>query len=454
MAKIIIAGMGKVGSNLALALSKEGHNLLVIEMDPNLIEQAETIDALIIHGNPASLRTWEEPQLANADHFIGVTGSDEINMVACAIAKSRGCRTIARIMSKDYTDTPVELKKFKDIGIDVAICPELVAAVQMTHLIASSSLLNSKKYAKGKVHILDAKVTQRSKVLGKRIKDLELPEGCNIGTIFRGTDVLIPTGKSKFQRHDFVQVIIGDLAQASQIKALFGREVKTLTGPNKVQKIMIYGATDIAIALAQMLIARGMSVFVMEPNDERCHEVSELVPKAVVLKGSATDPDTLKSEEIGEVDIFIAATSTEEENIMSSLLAKESGAKTVMALIRNIDIKNKLDNIGIDMLINPKAEMVSSTLKFTMAKAIVNVDLTARGDAQIIEIKVPAKSKWVGKKIKTIGIFKKNAHIGAIIRNKKVIVPRGDSELFANDHLLIFTKTQMIRKLNKLVKKG
>jgi trk system potassium uptake protein TrkA len=454
VAKIIIGGMGQVGYNLALALSREGHNLLVIEKDQNQIEQMDTIDAMVIHGNAASMDVWDQQQLEKADHFIAVTGSDEVNMVACGIAKSKGCRTIARIQNADYINEPVSINRFKTIGVDVGICPELVAAVQMAHLIASSALLNSKKYAKGRVHVLDAKITHKSQVLDKKIMDIDLPKACNIGTIFRSTDVLIPRGKDRLLVNDFVQVLIGDLEHTPTIKAMFGSEVKTLSGSKRVQKIMISGASGTGIALARMLLARGMSVVMLEADEQKCIDVSEMLPKAIVLKGSGSDLDTLKSEEINEIDIYIAATVREEDNIMSALLAKQGGATTVMAIINSTDVKDKLESIGIDMLINPKEEMVSSALKFTMAKALVNVDITSRGDAQIIELRVPPKSNLVGKEVKSIGIFKRNALIGAIIRKDKVVIPRGDTSVEANDHLLIFTKTQNIRKLSKLVRKG
>jgi len=431
MANIIIAGMGQVGYNLALALSKEGHNLTIIEIDTEVTSVQESVDALVINGNAASLDILELAQPKNADLFIAVTGSDEVNIVACTFAKSMDCRTIARINNVDFIDQAVSLNRFNVLGIDIAICPELVAAIQMTNVIVSSALLNSRKFAKGKVHVLETKIKKRSAVINEKIMDIDLPPDCNIGTIFRGTEILVPTGKDRFLENDCAQVIIGDLKNLPRIQELFGKEVKRLTGKHKVQKIMLFGASG-----------------------QKCLYVSERLPKTTVLKGSGIDLETLENEGIDDVDIYIAATEKEEENILSGMLAKQGGAKTVMALVESLEIKDRLENVGIDMIISPNSVMVSTILRHAHTKDLKNLVVSNRGEAQIIELKVSKKSTLVGKKIQEVSEFKRNALIGAVVRKDEVLVPRGDFVLKANDRLLIFTKKPMIRKLTRLLKKG
>jgi len=454
LANIIFAGMGQVGYNLALALSKEGHNLTIIEIDTEVTSVQESVDALVINGNAASLDILELAQPKNADLFIAVTGSDEVNIVACTFAKSMDCRTIARINNVDFIDQAVSLNRFNVLGIDIAICPELVAAIQMTNVIVSSALLNSRKFAKGKVHVLETKIKKRSAVINEKIMDIDLPPDCNIGTIFRGTEILVPTGKDRFLENDCAQVIIGDLKNLPRIQELFGKEVKRLTGKHKVQKIMLFGASGIGIRLAKMLQERGMSVVMLESDRQKCLYVSERLPKTTVLKGSGIDLETLENEGIDDVDIYIAATEKEEENILSGMLAKQGGAKTVMALVESLEIKDRLENVGIDMIISPNSVMVSTILRHAHTKDLKNLVVSNRGEAQIIELKVSKKSTLVGKKIQEVSEFKRNALIGAVVRKDEVLVPRGDFVLKANDRLLIFTKKPMIRKLTRLLKKG
>jgi len=454
MASIVIAGMGEVGYTLARALAKEGHNVTAVEKDEEVIAASEGLDALVIQGNAASPKRLEQAYISSADYFIGVTGTDEINMVACSIAKSKGCKTIARINSLDYMDEPITVTKFREIGIDVAICPELVSAIQMSNVLTASTILDSAVFAEGLVHVLDTTINDKSLVLNKRIRDLSFPKDCNIGAIFRDTDVIIPHGKDKFLQGDRVLVILGNLAVLNQVEKLFGKEHKRVSGTTKIGRVMIFGASRIGIHLAERLQKRGLTIVLLDEDEERCRFVSERLPKILTINGSGTNRNTLLQEGIGEVDAFLATTKMEETNILSSLLAKQLGAETVIALIDRLELKSILENAGMDMVISPRSVTVSTILKYTHASNYLALSVMNRGSAQVLEVKVSKKSKLIGKQLQDISEFKKHALVGSVVRNEKVVIPRGKFSIQANDHLIIFIKSHMVRKLERLLKKG
>jgi trk system potassium uptake protein TrkA len=454
MANFVIAGLGQVGYNIAQALAREGHNITVVEKEEKVIEESGGIDGLVIQGNAASPSVLDEAYISSADYFISVTGSDEINMVSASIAKSRGARTIARINSLDYMDEPETTEKFNEIGIDVAICPELVAAIQMSNLIRASSILDATIFAEGRVHVLDVRVTDRSLVKGKAIKDIAFPRDCNIGAIFRDADIIIPHGKDKFLDSDRVLIILGNMTVIDQIQKLFGYHHKSVNGRKRIDRVMIYGATRIGVHLADMLRQRGVSVVLLDEDEARCRYVSERLPKLLVIQGSGSDRDTLAQEGIKEVDAFLATTAKEESNILSCLLAKQIGVNNAIALVDRLELKNILEDIGMDLVVSPRRVTVSTILKYTHGQDFISLDVMNRGEAQVVEIRASKKSKLIGKKLMDIKEFKKHALVGSVVRRGKVVVPRGQFAIQPNDHLIIFTKSNMINKLDRLLRKG
>lgn len=443
----VIGGAGEVGLHIAHSLYDEGYNLAIVDKDSKACEKAEALDALVVQGNAASLAKLDEAGIANAEIFIGVTGSDEINIVSCGIAHTRGCKTIARINSLDYIDEPIATKKFAFMGIDVAVCPELLASIKMARMLTMPSLLDTDVFARGKIQIVESTVSTKSPVNGQTLKHIPLPPRCNLVAIFRREEVIIPRGTDKLLAGDRVVVALGDPRGMPEIKRLFGTGAPA-PSLDMIEKIMVVGATRIGMHLSRLL-EKEVNIVLIDEDEERCKLASERLLSSLVIHGSGTDDGVLLEEGIGNVDAFIATTSSEEINILSCILAKQYGAKKTIALVDRPELKNMLEGIGIDIAVSPRLATVSGILQHVHRAEMLSLSVLHKGEARIVELKVSAQSKIAGKKLKKAH-FPKNTLVGAIVRNGNVIIPRGEDMVNIGDSLIVFARTDTIPSLVKL----
>ncbi len=447
---IVIAGAGEVGYTIARSLSEAGHNIAIIDRDKSACARVEGLDVLVICGNAASPAKLDEAYINSADIFIGVTGSDEINMLACAIAKLKGCKTIARIDDMEYIEEPIESEKFRNLGIDTAICPELVAAIKMSRILSIPNLVDISIFADGKVQALDTRVEPGSPLIGRTLKKSALPQNCNVAAIYRDADVLIPRGSDVFLPHDRAVIVMGNLDNVEHIEKLFGHK-EEVDLKNIVKKVMIVGASRIGMHLAKTLQDLDMSVILIDMSEEKCQIASEKLPKVLVIHGDGTNRELLLDEGISTVDSFLATTNKEETNILSCLLAKQHNAKRTIALIDRPGIKSMLEDVGVDIVVSPRLVTVSTILKYVHRPGLLSVSILNRGEAQVVEYKITEKSKLREKTLKKIK-FPKNTLVGAVVRNDKVIIPRGNYRIKVDDELILFARTDMFQRLEKLIK--
>lgn len=443
----VIGGAGEVGLHIAHSLYDEGYNLAIVDKDPKACEKAEALDALVVRGNAASLAKLEEAGIASAELFIGVTGSDEINIVACGIAHQKGCKTIARINSLDYIDEPIATKKFAFLGIDVAVCPELLAAIKMARMLTMPSLLDTDVFARGKIQIIESTVNRKSAINGRSLKNIPLPPRCNLVAIFRRGEVIIPRGTDKLTAGDRVVVALGDPRGMPEIKRLFGTG-EPAPSLDMIEKIMVVGATRIGMHLSRLL-EKEVNIVLIDEDEERCKMASERLLSSLVIHGSGTDDSVLLEEGIANVDAFIATTSSEEINILSCILAKQYGAKKTIALVDRPELKNTLEDIGIDIAISPRLATVSGILQHVHRAEMLSLSVLHKGEARIVELKVSPHSKIAGKKLKRTN-FPKNTLVGAIVRGGNVIIPGGEDMVNIGDSLIVFARTDTIPSLVKL----
>jgi len=447
----VIAGAGEVGENLAKALYKEGYNLAIIEKDPVAADEAEGLDALIVRGNAASPKKLAEAGIDTADVFLAVTGSDEVNLVSCAVAKTKGCKTIARINSLDYIDEPIT-DKLQPLGVDVAVCPELVAAIRMSRILTMPSLMDVEMFAGGKIQVVEARVKKGAKVAGKALKDVPLPKRCNVAAIFREGDIIIPHGNDILYPTDRVVLILADTKSMPSIEILFSGRPKGGRAPTKgIEKIMIIGATRIGIRLAKQMERRA-EVILLDNDEDACRAASEQLSGTLVINGSGTDEVILTEEGIAEVDAFVATTHHEDTNILSSLLGKEYGAGKTIAIINKPELKSMLEHIGIDVALSPRLATVGSILQHTYRSEMLALSVFHDGEARVVEMKVAGKSKAVGKPLRKLR-FPRGSLIGAIVRGENVIIPSGDDSIRVGDRLIIFARANVISKVEQMFTK-
>ncbi len=441
---VVIGGAGQVGFKVAETLCNEGHDVSVIEPNPEICERMDNLDVLVVKGNAGSEKTLSEAGIEKADLFIGVTGSDETNMIGAIIAKTKGCKTICRINSPDYINEPVTTN-YRNIGIDVGICPDLVTAIKISRMVLAPALLDADVFAKGAVQVLESNIEKNSPVANKRIEDIGLPEECNIVAVFRGIDVIIPNGNTVLAPNDRIVAVLGNQTIIPKMKEIMGGQ-KQITKEDIVKRVIIIGASRIGMHLAHLL-EDSVNVTLIDSSEQRCENASGILSKATVINGDETDRGILAGEGIAGVDVLVAANRKDEVNMLSCLLAKEYGAKKIIALIDRTELKSVLRQIA--MTVSPNLTMVSGILRYAKKTDLASFKVLKEGEAQVLEFKVTKKSRLVSKKIKKAN-FPGNSVVGAIVRNGKVTIPSGEEEIMIGDRLIVFARTDAVPKLERL----
>jgi trk system potassium uptake protein len=445
---VVVAGAGQVGYHVARALRLEGHNVALIDSSPKAIEAAMDLDALIIEGNAGSMEVLEKADIKKADLFIGATGNDEANMIACTMAKSYGVATLARLNDPAYLDETASTK-YKNIGIDVAVCPELVAASKIANIILAPTLASADIFVHGKVALVETKVAPGAQVAGKKIKVIKPPAGIQLVAILRSDQIIIPRGEDTLEVGDrllMVALTPESLKEAEQILGL-----KSADTAGKVEKVVVAGATRIGIRLAKLLENK-VDVVLIEKDPVLCTMAFERLKKTLVIQGDATDTHLLEQEGATSADAFVGAAKVEEYNILACLILHNLGVKRTIAMVNQPQLKALVEDIGINLAINTRQAVVSSLLKWTYDVEATDLAIVAGGEARAMEVKLKSNSSLVGKPLKKIE-FPHDSVVAAVVRKDEVLLPRGDDVLEAGDRLVIVALNEAIGKIERLLKK-
>ncbi len=446
---IVISGAGEVGFHVAKALRAEGHNIALIEQNKQVLEQIQDLDALLVQGSGASLDYLEQAGIQKADIFIGATGHDEANMVGCAIAKTFGASTIARINDPSYLDQTVSFK-YRSAGVDVAVCPELVAAQKIANLLRAPAMASAEIFAQGRVAVVESKLLPDSPAAGQKLSILKPPPGVNIVAIIRGDEVIIPRGEDALQLGDRVLMCVLTPSALKEAEDQLGLRPGKETG--RMRRVVIAGAARIGVRLARLLEEQVETV-IIEKNKELATSAFEQLENTLVITGDATDIGILKGEGVETADAFVGADAVEEYNILACLIAKRLGVRHTVAFINQVPLKPLAEEIGVDLALTIRQATVSSLLRWTYQMDALDVALVAGGEAQVVEIRVKAGGKIAGKPLRKLDL-PRNSIVGAIVRGDTTILPRGDDVLEAGDRLILFALTEAIPRLERLLRES
>ncbi|MEW6070738.1 MAG: Trk system potassium transporter TrkA, partial [Candidatus Thermoplasmatota archaeon] len=408
----------------------------------------EALDILVVKGNAGSPETLISAGIERADWYIGATGSDEVNLVSCAFAKSEKCKTLARVESSDYLNEPTSKSKFKYSGVDIALCSPLLTSMKIVRSLLTPTLLDADIFAKGKVQVLEVTVDKSAPAANKTLKELKLPKSCMIVAIMRNGDVLIPSVGEPLLPNDSVVITLGNPELIPSLESVIGGRRELVEEAEGLKRVIIVGATRTGVHIAKLL-EKSVSVTLIDDNKELCDKASAELANAVVIHGSPVERELLVEEGVPGVDAFIASTAKDETNMLSALLAKELGARRIIALIDKSELRADLATVGIDIAISPTLATIGTILQYVRKSEVLTFKVLKEGEAQVLEFKVLDNSQVVGKKLKDAKL-PKNSIIGAIVRNDNVIVPTGTDELHIDDKVIIFAKTDAIPKLERL----
>lgn len=449
--KIIIIGDGKLGYNLAENLSMEDNDVIIIDKDPEALKKAgELLDVMCIKGNGLSTRTLLDAGIQEADLLIAATTSDEINMVCCLTAKKLGAaHTIARIRDPEYADELSQLKV--DLDLDMVINPEQAVASEIARLIEFPPAANVEVFSKGRVVMMEMKVTRDMSIVNKSLKDISKMDVSDIliGGVFRNETVIIPKGDFVIREGDMLYTV-GRPSKIVQFCKRIGIHIQ------KIKSVMIMGGGRIAYYLAKYLDEMEIKVKIVEKDRERCVQLTELLPRALIIHGDGSDENILNSENLSSMGAFVSVTGRDEENIIATLLAKQYGILKSIAKITRLNYSSAIKSMGIDNMVSPKQITANCILSYVrgLQNAIDNpVDALYRimnDRAEAIELTANKHTRFLDVPLKNLKV-EKDILIAAIVRNNEVIIPNGNDAIMEKDNVILISGGKKLTDLNDIV---
>ena len=446
---IIIVGVGKVGYTLAKYLSVEEGNVTVIDSKSTALDRINnSLDVMCIKGNCTSLKVLSEAGVKDADLFISVTSSDELNMLACLAAKKLGAKyTIARVRNPGYDEEITMLTEA--VGIDLVINPEKAAAAEISKLIKYPSVSSVDYFSEGRVSLIGFTIPESLYIEENRISDISYIIGnILICGIEKEDEFIIPNGDYIFEKGDKAY-IIGEHKQIQEFFKRLGKYKK------KIKTAMIVGGGKISYYLAKVINDIGVNTKIIEMNIDKCQELTELLPDSIIINGDGMDEGLVLSESIEESDSFITLTNRDEDNLIASLFAHKMKVNNIITKITRDNYKDIAKSIGINSIIDPKLITANKIIKYARSlrgsrqSEIENIYKICNEKAEAIEFIVSDSTKNIKKKFKDISL-KDNCIIATIVRNKDIIIPTGDDYLEINDKVIIVNSDSKPLELNDI----
>ena len=438
--KIIIVGCGKVGEKLLEKLSNEKeHDITIIDLKDEIVSDLTgEYDAMGVIGNGVDIATLTQAGVEETDIVIAVTGSDEINLMTCLLAKKKGnCQTIARVRQPEYRKS-IEIIK-EDLGLTMIVNPELNAANEIARALRFPSAIQIDTFAKGRVEILKFKVPHDSVINGLKVSEIytKLNSDILVCGVERNEEVIIPSGDFVIKEMDLVSIIAAPTKATPFFKTI-GIKI------NKVKDSIIIGGGATAFYLAKLLIRTGIDVKIIEQKPERCEYLAQELPKATIICGDATDNKLLLEEGVERAESIVTLTNIDEENIMLSLFAKTLTKGKIVTKINRISYDNVISNMDLDTIIYPKNITAEYILRFVRAKKntfgnnIETLHYILDGKAEALEFNVKEDSPVCNIPLVELNL-KKNILVACISRDGEIIHPRGYDVIKPNDAVIVVT---------------
>ena len=450
---IIIIGCGKVGTTLAEQLVKENHNVVMVDNSLERVQSvSEDIDAIKLVGNGASIAIQMEAGVQNADILIAVTGSDELNLLCCLIARKAGsCHTIARVRNPIYNR---EIKFIKEqLGISMIINPEMAAATEISRILRFPSAIKIDTFAKGRVELLKFKLKPEFGLNGLTVMDVDVHLHCNVlfVGVERGEEVFIPDGKFVLQDGDMVSIIA-----APESSAEFFHKIGVQT--NQVKNALIVGGGTIAYYLSQQLSSMKIKVKLVEKSRERWDYLVEHLERVMVINGDGTDRKLLMEEGLKNAEAFVTLTNMDEENVFLALYAKDNSNAKLVTKVNRIAFDELISRMDLGSLIYPKYITADYILQYVRAMQNSigsNVETLYHildGHAEALEFVIREESAVTGIPLMNISL-KENLLIGCINRGGEVHIPRGQDCIMKGDTVVVVTSQKGLHDIRDILRK-
>lgn len=438
---IIIVGSGRVGTSLVEQLTKEGHDITLIDKDASVVQDMTNIyDIMGLVGSGASYSVQMEAGIEEADLLIAVTESDELNLLCCTMAKRVGdCAAIARVQNPDYSGDTAYLRE--KLGLARILNPMNEASREIARILCLPTALEVHTFAHGQAEIIKCKLSEEHLLIGKAIAELgkeKITENVLICAVQRGEEVIIPTGDFVFEQGDVISFVSTQREGKNFLKKIGMSQTK------QVRDTMIIGGGKAAFYLAKRLLMLGVDVKIIERDRKRCEELSVLLPKATIINGDGTDVELLKEEGIETAQSFVPLTGLDEENILLTLHAKAISDAKVITEINHINYKEVISGLDLGSVVYPKyitTEAIVADIRARRASLNSNVETIYTmfdSKAETVEFLVKESSNVTGVPLSELKL-RPNLVIACIIHKGKAIFPTGSDRIMSGDTVIVVT---------------
>ena len=450
--KIVIIGDGKVGYKLARNLSEDNYDVVLIDQDEGkLTEAINNLDINCFAGDGVSASVQEEAGVREADLVIACASTDELNILSCLIARNLGAKhTIARVRNPIYYQQIDILKE--DLHLSMVINPEYAVANEIARNLIFPAASKVETFMKGRIELVEFPVREGSELIGNKLADIyrKFQIKILICAVQREKEVYIPDGEFVLQEGDKLHIV----AIHKEIEQFF-QKIGNLQ--HRVRKVLICGGGRVGFYLAKRLCAMGMEVKLIEQSREKCENLCEQLPDAVVIHGDATDHDLLMEEGIRDADALVALTGVDEENIIMGLFAKKNGVHKIVAKVNEDSRAQMVEGLGIDSIVSAKTATADAIFSYVRARqnslSSINVEAMYRlvdNRVEALEFLVKEETKYTNIALKDLKI-KPNNLIACIGRKRQIIIPSGNDSIQPGDTVVVVTKSRKIQDLTDIL---
>ncbi|MDD7677115.1 MAG: Trk system potassium transporter TrkA [Anaerovibrio sp.] len=446
--RIVIVGAGKLGYSIAELLSQEEYDIVVIDKEEKqLTNIKENLDVLTIAANGSSPITMDNPDVQGADMLIAVTGSDEVNMVCCILAKKHGIvHTVARIRDMQFMSEAKEYLK-ANFDIDLMLNPEYITAMEINRILMVPAALNVEDFAEGRVRLFETKVRRKSPLANIPLKDLDIPKSILAAMIFRDHRMIVPHGDDCLMAHDNVYFVGETGAIENFSKNLVRSDAR------KVSRAVIIGAGRAGRFTARELDKQDVQVKIFDTNRERCRLIAaKLSGASMAINADGTNLELLQSEGVADADVMICLTGDDKLNLLLALMGRHMGVKKTIVKVDRYDYIELMEKVGVDIVLSSRVLAASEVLAFVRRGGIVSVSLLEGAKAEAIEVVVQAGARVSGKKLMDAALPRECLVCG-YVRGSDTFVPNGHTVLEPGDRAIIIVKVKHSKNVLKYFQK-
>ncbi len=442
--KIVVVGCGKIGAKVVASLVEEGHDVVAVDNNPAVLDSITNIyDVMTVCGSGTDCETLQEAGVQSAQLVIAVTASDEFNMLCCYISRRMGAKhSIARIRKPEYNPESLAFLK-QQLDLSLIINPEMYAAREMYNILKIPSAVKIESFSGRNFEIIEIVINEGSPLIDLKLMDIrnKFKEKFLVSVVKRGDDVYIPDGNFVLRQGDKIG-LTGEASEIIKLMRTIGLERK------QARNIMLLGGSRIAYYLAVKLIGSGHRVKIVENDPARCDELSERLPRAVIINGDGAQQEILEEEGLGTTDAFVALTGMDEENILISIFASGKHVPKVIAKVNRSELAAMANDLGVDTVISPKTIIADKVVQYARAlenslgSSVETLYKIMDDKAEVLEFNVKADFRAVNIPLKDLKM-KANVLLVGIIRNRNSILPTGNDYIAEGDRVIVASKNRL-----------